>query len=117
MKSVNSIAQVCHGANRAYCRTIGDDTQVDWSDAPEWQRDSAIKGVEFRMQNPSATPADMHQNWLNQKLVEGWRFGEVKDGEKKEHPCMLPYERLPIEQRMKDYLFSAIVQTMISGGD
>ena len=43
------------------------------------------------------------------KADEGWKYGPVKDADKKEHPCFLPYHNLPLEQRMKDYLFGAIV--------
>ena len=33
------------GANRAYCQMIGDNSQSTWEDAPEWQKQSARKGV------------------------------------------------------------------------
>lgn len=111
------IAQVCHEANRAFCRTLGDNSQLPWDEAPEWQRKSAIEGVLFRMKNPGAAPAQMHQSWLDAKLRDGWRFGPVKDPEKKEHPCMLPYRDLPFEQRQKDFLFSAIYDALIYDGD
>ena len=38
----------------------------------------------------------------------------VKDAEKKERPCMLPYTDLPREQRAKDDLFLAVVAAMAS---
>jgi hypothetical protein len=28
--------------------------QKDWDEAQQWQRDSAIKGVEFKLDNPDA---------------------------------------------------------------
>jgi hypothetical protein len=43
------IAQVCHEANRAWCEVNGDTSQKPWNEAEQWQRDSAIKGVEFAM--------------------------------------------------------------------
>lgn len=102
-------AQNAHEVNRAYCQAIGDDSQLPWSEAPAWQKESAIAGVRFRGANPNATPADMHASWLAQKEADGWKYGPVKDVEKKEHPCMLPYDQLPTEQKVKDYLFSAVV--------
>lgn len=39
-------------------------------------------------------------------------YGEVKDGEAKTHPCLVPYEQLPPAQRLKDDLFAAIVRTL-----
>lgn len=107
------IARVAHEVNRAYCQSIGDNSQVPWSDAPEWQQESAIKGVEFAIANPKCTPEDMHKSWVEAKAADGWLYGEVKDPEKKTHPCMVPYDQIPQEQRAKDYLFRAVVKSLM----
>lgn len=107
-----SIAIVCHEANRAYCTTIGDNSQVTWSNAPQWQKDSAIKGVSFCLDNPDAPPSANHDSWLKEKHETGWIYGPVKDADKKEHPCFVPYSALPIEQQKKDALFKAIVAAL-----
>lgn len=104
-----AIAKVCHEANRAYCATLGDHSQPPWESAPEWQRESAIKGVELHLTGIH-TPQDSHASWMKQKLDDGWKFGPVKDPAKKEHPCIVPYHQLPIEQRRKDLLFKNIVE-------
>ena len=109
---VEAIAKVAHEVNRAYCKAIGDDSQLPWNDAPDWQRNSAINGVQFHLRHPDVTPEQSHENWLEQKLREGWTHGPVKDIKKKEHPCFCPYEDLPKEQRVKDYLFKAVVDTL-----
>ncbi len=114
---VETIAQILHEANRAYCQEIGDDSQLPWEQAFEWQRNSAINGVHFRLKNPNATPASMHQNWLDEKLKEGWRYGKVKDVEKKEHPCMLAYGDLPEEQKFKDKLFFRLFDVLTNDGE
>lgn len=106
------IARVCHEVNRAYCAAIGDDSQSSWEDAPMWQQASAINGVSFAQLNKDATPAAMHESWLAEKVANGWRWGAMKDSAKKEHPCMLPYDQLPLEQRVKDHLFRAVVKAM-----
>lgn len=107
--SAASIAMVAHELNRAYCRSIGDDSQPAWDEAPEWQQKSAIAGVEMHLANPDATPEESHQSWLDEKEKAGWTYGETKDVEKKQHPCCLPYDELPQEQKVKDYLFKAAV--------
>lgn len=106
------IAKVCHEANRAYCQTLGDDSQHAWEDAPEWQKNSAIKGVEFNIANPEAPASSSHESWLEVKRAEGWQYGEVKDSDKKLHPCFLPYDELPVEQQRKDAIFKAIVAAL-----
>ena len=111
---IEIIAKVCHEANRAYCRALGDHSQLSWEDAPEWKRSSAVKGVEFIRDNPEAGPSASHDSWLAQKKAEGWKYGAVKDAEKKEHPCFVPYETLPAEQKAKDYIFGAIARTLLA---
>lgn len=106
------IAEICHEANRAYCRTIGDFSQPSWDDAPDWQKKSAINGVNFHLDNPGAGPSASHDNWLREKIADGWRYGAVKDPERKEHPCCVPYHELDEKQRRKDSLFIAIVDAL-----
>lgn len=109
---IEQVARITHEANRAYCETIGDHSQVPWESAPEWQRTSAINGVRFHLENPSAPPSASHECWLKEKAEAGWQYGPVKNAEKKEHPCFVPYEQLPVEQQAKDYLFGGIVDAL-----
>lgn len=111
---IAQIASVAHEANAAYCRSIGDNSQPAWADAPEWQRKSAINGVIFTRDNPSALPSASHESWLEEKRREGWQYGPEKDPERKLHPCFVPYEALPVEQRRKDALFQAVVRALMS---
>ncbi len=107
------IAKTCHEVNRAYCQSIGDASQPAWADAPEWQKSSAVNGVNFhRSAAVRVTPEQSHESWLAEKAATGWKFGPVKDAEKKEHPCFLPYGELPAAQRVKDALFGAVVEAL-----
>lgn len=103
------LAKVCHQANKAYCEVIGDKSQVNWEEAPEWQRQSAISGVRFHLKE-DRQPSDSHENWMKEKLADGWVFGEVKDAVKKTHPCIVAYEKLSPLQQNKDILFLNIVK-------
>lgn len=105
--STTKIAEICHEVNRAYCHSIGDTSQPSWENAPQWQKDSAIVGVKFHLENQT-TPEQSHESWLQQKIEDGWVYGDVKDPDKKTHPCIVPYHQLPPEQRSKDYLFKAV---------
>lgn len=105
---VEIIAQAAHAANRGYCQSLGDDSQPHWSDAPDWQKDSARNGVRFHLQN-DRTPEESHEAWLEQKRAEGWKYGAVKDPDLKTHPCFTAYELLPQEQRAKDFIFKSVV--------
>jgi hypothetical protein len=112
MNKIEQIARVCHSANVAYCRTLGDDSHNVWESAPDWQRETVAKGVEFHLDNPGALPSASHESWLTAKQREGWRYGEEKDQVKKTHPCFMPFKELPREQQLKDVLLSAIVNAL-----
>jgi len=104
------IAQIVHEANRAYCQTIGDHSQVEWDQAEDWQRVSAVKGVDGILSGTITKPEESHEGWLAEKARTGWTYGPVKDPDKKEHPCFVPYAELPPEQQVKDAIFFAIVR-------
>ena len=103
------LAEICHAVNKAWCEKNGDVSQPEWVDAPQWQKDSAVNGIQFHRADPNSTPEHSHANWLAQKVKDGWVYGEVKDAEAKTHPCILPYQLLPDIQQFKDKLFTVIV--------
>ncbi len=108
--TIDNIARVCHEANRAYCRTLGDISQLPWEEAPAWQRESARMGVDLHLMGEFG-PEASHISWMKQKTDDGWVYGEIKDPDKKTHPCIKPFADLPVEQQMKDHLFRAIVHS------
>jgi hypothetical protein len=109
---ISEIAELCHEVNRAYCQCMGDSSQLPWAEAPQWARDSAINGVSYHLDNPDSTPEDSHNSWLREKEKEGWCYGLTKNPSSKTHPCFVQYALLPIQQRAKDYIFTAIVKTI-----
>lgn len=112
--NITDIAKVAHEINKAYCESIGDNSQPNWVQAPEWQKSSAINGVQFHIYNPEASPSASHESWLKQKTEEGWKYGLVKNPDTKEHPCFVPYNELPVEQISKDYLFKQVIHSLKS---
>lgn len=108
-----AIARLCHEQNRLYCESIGDNSQVSWDDAPEWQRRSAIDGVLAIIEGKVKGPADSHRNWLEEKVRTGWSYGPTKDVGKKTHPCLVSFEALPTEQQAKDALFYHTAHTLL----
>lgn len=107
-----NIAQVAHEINKAFCASIGDTSQPSWGEAPDWQKTSAINGVQFHLDNPDAPPSASHESWLKEKEQGGWKYRPVKDPEKKEHPCFVPYDELPTEQKSKDFLFKQVIHSL-----
>lgn len=110
---IDMAARAAHEANRAYCVGIEDHSQLAWRDAPDWQRDSARKGVLAVFADPTMLPSAQHDSWLEEKRATGWAFGPVKNAEAKEHPCFVPYDDLPPEQKAKDAIFGAVVRGVL----
>lgn len=107
---IEDIAMVCHEANRALQMIQGDPgipVAAEWMDIDPEMQESVMQGV--RGIQEGNTPEESHANWCDYKTTTGWVYGEVKDEEAKTHPCLIPYDQLPPEQQLKDYLFAAIV--------
>jgi hypothetical protein len=92
--------------------TLGDFSQPEWLLAPDWQRTSAINGVQAILTGLVTSPEQSHEAWCREKRATGWRHGSTKDPEAKTHPCLVSYADLPAVQRIKDRLFFAIVATL-----
>ena len=109
-----AVASICHEVNRAWCEFQGDTSQPRWEDAPQWQVDSAIAGVLFVSANPDAGDSASHDSWSAQKVADGWVYGPVKDPVAKTHPCLVPFDDLPVDQQFKDRLFRTVVLTALA---
>lgn len=46
--------------------------------------------------------AHVHEVWADGRRAQGWTWGPRRDDEKKEHPCLVPYDRLPEEEKEYD---------------
>ena len=104
------VAKVTHQANQALREILGEEgANPSWEDATDEQRESVTNGVIGILEGNTAEQS--HQSWLDFKAARGWTYGEVKDEDAKTHPCFVPYEELPPEQKLKDHLFSAIIKT------
>jgi hypothetical protein len=107
------IAEIAHEQNRIYCESLDDFSQPSWKGAEDWQRQSAINGVDAIASGEIRTPQQSHENWLKEKEDDGWQWGNIKDPERKMHPCFMPFTELPKEQQFKDILFFHTVRTLI----
>lgn len=110
-KVIRLIAKTCHNVNKAYCESIGDNSQPEWEQAGDWQQNSAIDGVKYFLKNTEATPEDMHDNWMREKYMAGWKYGPEKNAVAKTHPCLKPYSELPSAQKVKDSFFISVVRS------
>ncbi len=109
------IARVCHEAVRAFCQVRGDDSLEPWEAAPAWQRDSSLQAVDDGLAGRVTTPRQSHEAWVRVKEADGWVLGEVKDAARKTHPSLIPFDRLPADERIKDSLICAVIGAFREG--
>jgi hypothetical protein len=107
------IARVVHEAVRAWARANRDASIPSWGRAPRWMREATADAIAFRLANPGAPPSAMHEQWAAEKRAAGWRRGKAKDGRRKTHPRLVPYERLPAYDRRKDALVAAVIDALL----
>ena len=45
---------------------------------------------------------NVHEVWAQNRINQGWSYGEVRNDELKQHPCLVPYEDLSEEEKLYD---------------
>lgn len=108
---VKVLAKMVHEANKAFCEGIGDNSQVPWNEAPEYNHRSAMVGVKAICENPNLTPEECHDVWMEAKKADGWVYGEVKCRDNKTHPSLVPFAELSPSEQYKDCLVISIVKS------
>lgn len=104
---IEAAARAAHNANVIFSRSHHE-TKPLWDDLPEdqaWMKADTIKRAEAiaRGETP-ADPAAEHEVWVTGKVAGGWILGPVKDSAAKTHPSLVPYEKLPLAEQLKDHL-------------
>lgn len=45
---------------------------------------------------------NVHEIWAQERMNQGRTYGEKRDNANKHHPCSVPYEDLPDEEKVYD---------------
>ena len=45
---------------------------------------------------------NVHEVWAETRIRQGWTYGPERNDELKTHPCLIPYEALPEEEKEYD---------------
>jgi ryanodine receptor 2 len=43
-----------------------------------------------------------HEVWARTRIDQGWTYGPTRDDAARKHPCLVPYEELPEEEKKYD---------------
>ena len=49
-----------------------------------------------------ALAENVHDTWAKGRMDAGWTYGPVRDDAKRQHPCLVPYDKLPESEKTYD---------------
>lgn len=112
-----TVEQVAVGCNSACCNFLNSsdhtrNAMLPWELMSEEERNGLISRVNIKLTRPEMSAELLHNEWMDMMISEGWRYGPLKDVNKKSDPMLLSYNDLIIEYRMLDVIISRIVSTL-----
>ncbi|MFT0241636.1 RyR domain-containing protein [Bacteroides thetaiotaomicron] len=69
---------------------------------PEPMNLSLVDLPESLIQLSERIAENVHEVWAKARIDEGWTYGEKRDDIHKKHPCLVPYDELPEEEKEYD---------------
>lgn len=69
---------------------------------PEPMDLSSVELPESLIQLSERIAENVHEVWAKARMDEGWTYGEKRDDIHKKHPCLVPYDELPEEEKEYD---------------
>ena len=69
------------------------DDPSNWGRSVDLTVDSEAKELMARLE---------HKRWNAERILNGWKYGKVRDDRRKIHPCLVPFEELPESEQEKD---------------
>ena len=69
---------------------------------PEPMDLSSVDLPESLIQLSERIAENVHGVWAKARMDEGWTYGEKRDDIHKKHPCLVPYDELPEEEKEYD---------------
>lgn len=69
---------------------------------PEPMDLSSVDLPESLIQLSERIAENVHEVWAKARIDEGWTYGEKRNDIHKKHPCLVPYDELPEEEKEYD---------------
>ena len=110
--SHEDIARVAYDANMRLNLLTGVESPA-WDDFTPEDRDLFIDGVRMQIEQPNRTIEQIHEDWVDDRIRNGWRYGTVRDHTRKTHPSIVPFAELSLVEKVKDTLFASIVTSLL----
>jgi len=56
-----------------------------------------------------------HARWMYEKLDSGWKYGKSRNSKRKLHPCIVPWDELPENEKSKDRILVRSIPAILAG--
>lgn len=106
------IAEITHTLLNNYKEHTNQENTIEWEKAPSRIKEDSINGVLYHLKNPDASDEDTHNKWMEEKISNGWKYGNELNENNKEHPHLVSYDKLPDNIKLLDHLFKSTVNTL-----
>jgi hypothetical protein len=78
----------------------------------DFQREGVL--IRFSDRDAETLAIMEHRRWMIEKYANGWRYGTERKNEFKIHPCLQPWEKLPDDEKGKDYDIIEFMTTLLN---
>lgn len=106
--SPETLAAMIHGVTSRIARPDGT-VPKSWEGISQDSRDMAVRAVESIMAGDPLTAEAGHELWMRLKIEAGWTCGPFCF-ENRTHPCIMPFDDLPISEKLKDQTWAALTE-------
>jgi len=108
-----NIAKIVWEADKGFVEMASLIEVPHWEEAEDWQRDKVCSDVAYLLEYENAPESALHDIWVDAMREHGWKHGEKIDKEQHTHPHLLPYNELPIEEKIRNNLMWTLVRKFI----
>lgn len=95
----------------------GTEKPVTLDQLPDIARRRLFEAVDMIAGGQIESPQGLHENWLKDRYLDGWTYGEVLDREKKTSPLLKEWEDLEPHERIKSVISYDIASSLVSDLD
>lgn len=80
---------------------VDDSGECDVQDVGGKNADSMVLPEEL-MELAEKMAENVHNVWAKTRIEQGWTYGPERNDAEKKHPCLIPYDQLPEEEKVYD---------------
>lgn len=102
------IARACHAAHNAIT-----EESINWELTTSSHKRTVYSSIEKILIGLIDTPEAAHENFVKNKINDGWEYGPVYSRTNKTNPRLVSFQELSEMDKLKEKVFFNIVESFI----